>query len=233
MPTVRVDDLTMYYERHGAGAPLLLIGGLGGDLTMLDALVRRLARRHEVIVFDNRGAGRTDQPDTPYTVELLTRDAAGLLAALHVPRAHLLGISMGGRIALELALSRPELVDHLVLVSTAATGRGRLTVSAPMRLVGVLKRLGVIRRRHPQSAAAFGRQLAASIGYDAADRLHLVRAPTLILHGRRDRSIPVGLAERLHQGVPGSRLRLFPGGHLFFLLGQRERALDEVERFLS
>ncbi|MDH6120387.1 3-oxoadipate enol-lactonase [Kitasatospora sp. GAS204A] len=233
VPTVQVGELDVYYEVHGSGPPLLLIGGLGADLTLFAPLTERLVQRYQVIVFDNRGAGRSGKPDQPYSIPLMADDAIGLLDALGIARAHLLGVSMGGRIALEIAIGRPERVDRLVLVASSAAGRGRLTVSWPMRLLGMAKRLGLVRREHAQPDYAFRRQLAASVGYSALDRLGGVRAPTLILHGRQDRSMPLDAARATGAGIAGARLELFDGGHLFFLLAQRAAVLDRVERFLS
>jgi len=98
-----------------------------------------------VVAFDNRGAGRTDRPDAPYTIAMMAGDAAGLMDALSIERAHILGISMGGRIALELALSCPARVGKLVLVSTSAAGRGKVTMSWPVRLLLPLKWAGLLR----------------------------------------------------------------------------------------
>ncbi len=118
MPTVRANGIMIYYEMHGAGEPLLLIGGLGADITLLRLLIASLSPRHQVIAFDNRGAGRSDKPDLPYTIAMLASDTADLLEALGVRGADVAGISMGGKIALELALSYPHLVGRLVLIST-------------------------------------------------------------------------------------------------------------------
>jgi len=233
MPAARVNGITMYYEQHGAGEPLLLINGLGADITLLAPLIAWFARSHQVVAFDNRGAGRTDKPDAPYTIELMARDAAALMDVLSLERAAVLGISMGGRIALELALSCPGRVAGLVLVSTSAAKRGKVTLSWPMRLLLPLRWLGLLRGKYPQPRYAWLRQRQASVSYDASGRLGDIRAPALILHGRRDRSMPVELAERMHAGIPGSRIELFRGGHMFFLFGERQRFFDEAGRFLA
>lgn len=120
MPTVKVNDIQMYYEIHGEGKPLLLIGGLGLDLSELQSMSGWLAQRYQVIVFDNRGAGRTDKSDVPYSIEMMAEDTAELMKALAIERASLLGISMGGKIALDLALRYPGRVEKLILVSTSA-----------------------------------------------------------------------------------------------------------------
>jgi len=120
MPIVKANDIQMYYEIHGEGRSLVLIGGPGFDLSDLQRISSWLAQRYQVIVFDNRGAGRTDKPDIPYSMEMMDEDTAALLKALAIERASLLGISMGGKIALALALRYPERVEKLILVSTSA-----------------------------------------------------------------------------------------------------------------
>src|ERR1700731_3998370 len=99
MPYVKANDIQMYYEIHGDGEPLMLILGLATDLSEWRAIIHWLAQRYKVLAFDNRGVGRTDKPDTPYSIEMMARDTAGLLQTLGIEQAHLLGISMGGRIA--------------------------------------------------------------------------------------------------------------------------------------
>jgi pimeloyl-ACP methyl ester carboxylesterase len=135
MPSVQVNDIAIYYELHGAGEPLVLINGLAADVSEYGDMIRWLAKRFTVLAFDNRGAGRTDKPHTPYSIEQMAADTAGLMQALGMKQAHVLGISMGGRIALALTLWHPGLVNRLVLVSTSAQGvrRGRR-----LRLLGVV-----------------------------------------------------------------------------------------------
>src|SRR5512146_1889888 len=109
MPTAKVNDITMYYEIQGEGEPLVLIAGLRLDIAEYNGIDSWLAQKYQVVAFDNRGAGRTDKPDIPYSIEMMADDIAGLLYALGVKQAHIIGISMGGRIALALALQHPEL----------------------------------------------------------------------------------------------------------------------------
>ncbi|HLH62615.1 MAG TPA: alpha/beta hydrolase [Ktedonobacteraceae bacterium] len=124
MPTVRVNDIDMYYEIHGAGEPLVLIAGLNSDHAMYRGVLPQLAAKYRVIAFDNRGVGQTDKPDIPYSIEMMANDTAGLLQALDITRAHILGTSMGGRIAVALTLKHPDLVKSLILVSTVMTMKG-------------------------------------------------------------------------------------------------------------
>ena len=120
MPTTERDGTSLYYEVHGDGEPLLCIMGLGGNLHFWEFQIAALAAHHRVIAFDNRGAGRSDKPPGPYTIPILADDAIAVLDAVGVPRAHVLGISMGGMIAQDLALRYPDRVGALVLACTFA-----------------------------------------------------------------------------------------------------------------
>lgn len=231
MPTIHVNGINLYYEIHGAGAPpLVLIGGLGTDLSEWESLTRPLAEHRQVIAFDNRGAGRSDKPDQPYTIEQMAGDAAGLLGAVGLARADVLGISMGGRIALALALAHPEMVNRLVLVSTSARVGKRPWWFG---LTTLLSSSPLFRSKYPQPREALLRQLHASSSYNCAARLGEIHTPALILHGKRDRTAPFALAEEMHEGIAGSRLVAFDGGHLFLLFRERRRFLETVTAFLD
>ena len=199
----------MYYEIHGEGEPLVLIGGLANDITDYTdhtKIISGLSQRYKVITFDNRGAGRTDKPDIPYSIEMMADDTAGLMQAIGIKQAHIVGISMGGRIALEMALRHPEMVKKLVLVSTAArvikTWRRHL-------LFDILSRIPIFRGKYPQPHYAFVRQREASSSYDCTDELPELRVPTVILHGRTDKVSQFKLAEEMHALIPNSRLLTF------------------------
>jgi pimeloyl-ACP methyl ester carboxylesterase len=120
MPRIRIHDADLYYEQHGEGPPLVLIGGLGVNLTYWATTVEALSRRHSILVYDHRGAGRSDASPGPYGIEALADDLLALLDALEISQAHLLGHSMGGFVALHLAAHHPERVSRLVLYSTSA-----------------------------------------------------------------------------------------------------------------
>ena len=120
MPVLRANGIQIYFEEHGSGEPLLLIMGWGGNAATWKPQLPGLAERYRVILFDNRGAGRTSAPDEPYTIRQMAGDTLALLDVLAVPRAHVFGISMGGMIAQEIALEQPERIASLVLGCTSA-----------------------------------------------------------------------------------------------------------------
>ena len=230
MPTVRVNDIDMYYEIHGEGEPVVLIAGLNSDHTLYREIIPRLAESYKVVAFDNRGVGQTDKPDIPYSIEMMAEDTAGLLNALGIEQAHLLGTSMGGRIATALALRHPQQVKSLILVSTIVKSLKGTPMTWPRLRVNLMLKIPMIRGPHPYYAVA--RQLEASRTYDCMDRLNEIHVPTLILHGKKDKTAPYRLAEAMHTGIKGSQMITFHGGHLFFILRQKQ-CIDAITDFFN
>ena len=122
MPKVKVNGIDIYYEEHGSGEPVVMIGGLGADTTLWSKQVPAFSERFRVVVFDNRGSGQSDKPDKPYSIPMFAADTVGLMQALGIERAHVVGASLGGLVAQELVLTHPEMVDRLVLVCTTSNG---------------------------------------------------------------------------------------------------------------
>ena len=124
MPRVKVNDIQTYYEVKGKGFPLVMIQGAGGYIEGWDPrLVEGLSKHFKLILFDNRGAGRTETSNREYTIRLFADDTAGLMDTLGISKAHILGMSMGGAVAQELVLNYPEKVSKLVLCSTYSKWR--------------------------------------------------------------------------------------------------------------
>jgi len=255
MPKVRVNDIQMYYELYGEGFPLVMIHGLGANLDWWEPrMVGELSKRFTTVTFDNRGAGRTDVSDRSYTIRLFADDTAGLMDALGISRAHVLGISMGGRIAQELTLDYPEKVEKLVLCSATCGGKESVPASEEVRRMLAADRSAAARaaitedfvRRNPDlvqalrqrvlrapiSDEAYRRQMNASLESHTYDRLRQIRVPTLILHGRKDVLFPPENGRILAEAIPSAKLvYLERSGHA--LLEEMEEVIDAVVGFLG
>ncbi len=233
---VRARDISMHYIEAGAGPPLLLIMGLGGDHTAWGFQTPAFAEHYRVIAFDNRGAGQTDQPDVPYTSRQMAEDTAGLMAALGIEAAHVCGASLGGMIAQELALSHPRRVLTLQLHCTLARpDRYLLALGASWReMRATLSREAFTRalalwlfspatfqtrpelvetvvqtslaNPYPASQTGFARQGEAVAGHDTLDRLHQIRCPTLITVGADDILVPPRFSRTIHERIPHAEL---------------------------
>ncbi len=131
MPYQTVNGIRIFYEEQGEGKPLILINGLAFPMDLWFAQIRELSRDFRVIALDNRGIGRSDKPNIEYSIAMMAADAVGLLAALNIDKTHVAGLSMGGFIAQEIALSYPDIVSRLVLVATGMGGARSLALGKP------------------------------------------------------------------------------------------------------
>jgi pimeloyl-ACP methyl ester carboxylesterase len=122
MPIAKVGDINVYYETHGKGEPLVLIYGYAGDSGLWFRQIPILSKKYRVVAFDNRGVGRSDKPNVPYTMAMMAGDIAGLLDVIGIDAAHIFGISMGGMIAQHFALNYPHRVISLILGCTFCGG---------------------------------------------------------------------------------------------------------------
>jgi 3-oxoadipate enol-lactonase len=122
VPKAKVHEINIYYKVHGQGEPLVLIMGLAGIQKAWIFQIRAFKKYYQVITFDSRGTGKTGKPSEPYTVKMMAEDTIGLMDYLRVDKAHILGISLGGMIAQEMAINYPERVRSLILASTTAGG---------------------------------------------------------------------------------------------------------------
>ena len=234
--------MNIKWESTGEGSPLLLIQGLGYGRWGWEPIVPGLAARHRVVSFDNRGIGESDKPPGPYTAAQMAEDARQVLDEAGIERAHVLGASLGGMIAQELAVSAPERVDRLVLCCTTPGGPAtvpmpevtmRLFAEAPSLAPEVALRrfvenalgsdpppelvdeLFARRVANPPDPAGWQAQAAAGMGFEGVEAE--ISAPTLILGGTADNVVDQRNAEVLAARIPGARVELLTGaGHLFF-----------------
>jgi 3-oxoadipate enol-lactonase len=263
MPIAQVDDIRMYYEIHGDGPPLLLIYGLAGRGRGFRDQIPALSAHFRTIVFDNRGVGETDQPDTPYSISGMADDAAGLLDALRIESAHVFGISMGGMIAQEFALRHPGRLRKLALGCTHS-GVRHCTPSPPW-VTAIFKSLAgkpreqVVRECIPfnfsprtqehrkdliedffpvmrdnlQTASAYVLQWNAVRGFDTHDRLSRIAAPTLVLTGADDALIPPANSRSLAERIPNARLMEFPDAGHLFFVECASEVNESLIQFFS
>ncbi len=129
MPKIKTNNIELYYETHGTGKPLALISGLGYPLWQWHKMIPFLSEHFQVIAFDNRGVGQSDKPAGPYSAQMLAADTAGLLDALGIEKAIVMGHSMGGFIAQAMALDFPSKVEKLILCSTNFGGPHHIPVT--------------------------------------------------------------------------------------------------------
>lgn len=232
MPYADVGDIRLHYETHGEGPPVILIPGLGADTRLFANVIPLLASRYRVVALDPRGGGRSDKPTGGYTIEQMADDVTGLFAALCIAKADVVGYSMGGKIALRLAASHPELVDHLVLVATAASPLVTRRFSLRWLMTDAVPGLPLFRMLDRQPSHAFEAQRRASRTFDGRGLLAAVKADTLIIRARRDRIVPGSDAYELRK-IPGSSTVDLPGGHLTLALLHGRVLAEAISSFLS
>ncbi len=122
MPKVTIGDIQIYYEDYGQGPPLIMTLGLGQDITTWNFQISELSKHLKLIVFDNRDSGKSSRSSQNYTTQIMAQDILGLMDHLEIDRTHLLGTSLGGMIAQQVALMAPERVNSLILASTTSWG---------------------------------------------------------------------------------------------------------------
>lgn len=255
----------LHHLAEGDGEPLLLIQGMSGTHVswgdrFLDALHGHGLR---TIRYDHRGTGRSPRVDGAFSIAELADDAAGLLEQLGLESAHVLGISMGGMVAQELALRHPERIRTLALGCTYCGGPGaELTGEAvAQRLAAALMsgdreralRVGYevnLSPRFREDASRFEAfhamattlpvavdvimlQMQAILGHDTSARLHEIAAPTLVIHGTADEMLPVRNGELIGSLIPGARLELLDGVGHMFWWEEPERSAALVAESLS
>jgi 3-oxoadipate enol-lactonase len=234
--------MNIKWESIGEGPPLLLIQGLGYGRWGWEPIQPGLATRHQVVAFDNRGIGESDKPPGPYTAAQMAGDALGVLDEAGIDRAHVLGASLGGMIAQELAAAAPDRVDKLILCCTTAGGPAALPMpeatvqlfaEAPSLAPEVALRrfienalgadpppqlvdeLFARRTANPPDPAGWQAQAAAGLGFQGVEGE--IAAPTLVLGGTADNVVDHRNADVLAARIPGARVELLAGaGHLFF-----------------
>jgi pimeloyl-ACP methyl ester carboxylesterase len=235
MPTARVNDVELYYEVHGDGEPLLCVMGLAADSLSWALQVPAWSERHRTVIFDNRDVGRSGYVEAAYTVPDMAADALALADELDFDTFHLVGVSMGGAIAQELALAAPERVRTLTLCVTFAgagrwarekarlwardaVGRSREDTVDELLLLCLSEeffenadavafaRQMMLSNAHPQRPEGFARQLQASCRHEARDRLGALSMPVHVVGAEHDILVPVWKSRELADLIPDAKL---------------------------
>jgi 3-oxoadipate enol-lactonase len=258
VPVVSTENATVEYDVRGAGPSLVLINGMGFGRWGFFKQVPALSRHFATITFD-AGEGR----DPEGVIGELAGDVVDLLDHLGVNKAHVLGTSLGGFVAQELALSRPELVGRLVLVSTSHGGGGaeRMSLGAMGRMFGFgafnpkqAARRGLegatsnrYRAENPEeferivekrladspSPASYYEQAKAGARFDDSGEVGHISSPTLVIHGAEDRYVPPSNASALAEAIPNAKLRVLEGAGHLVFVERAAEVNREVVSFLG
>ena len=239
MPFADVRGRRLYWESQGDGEPLVLVIGLSNDHLAWALQVPAFAKHFRTITFDNRDVGQSSYADGPYEIADMAQDVLGLADALELESFHLLGVSMGGTIAQEIALAAPGRIRTLTLgVTWGGSGpwgveRARVWAAAAPRTpreehveflmllslseqfyenpagVALIRRLA-LENPHPQSPEAFARQVEASGRHESRDRLGSLPMPVHVIGAEHDILVPAWKSREIAELVPGSRLTVVP-----------------------
>lgn len=256
MPFATNNGVRIHWQQEGEGTPLLLIMGHRFSSEMWWPVLPAATEKHRVVWFDNRGTGQSDSPATASVAEMVG-DAIAVMDAAGIEAAHVFGVSMGGGIAQQLALTAPERVTSLILgcttIKTEVTpGPGRreaILVRVPVWVYKVVGRKGLWGAAAPKDAVAkdyamlkndkFSPQgvvaQAAGIGAfsmslaDAAT----ISVPTLVQHGTEDKVVPFIAGQQIADTIPGARMSAIEGAGHNYLVCDIDRVNREVLDFLA
>ena len=259
MPIAQINGIQMYYEVQGQGHPLVLIHGLSAASTSRASQVSEFSRSYQVVTMDLRGHGQSDKPEMAYSIDLFARDVVALMDYLGIEQAHVLGASMGGMVAQQLALDYPQRVKRLVL----ADSMSHLDKSLRMKMENgafIAERLGMeaqarnaipwafspsyINEHYAEIMAIVGQiaglpvqsylqSVEALLAYDVRARLGNIAAPTLVIAGDTDILVPRQYADVLCQSIPDCHLVVIEGGSHVVNIEQPEAFNACVLHFLS
>jgi 3-oxoadipate enol-lactonase len=261
MAIAEVNGQRLYYEVHGEGEPLLCVHGLSCDTLAWIPQIQAFAAAHRTVIFDNRDVGQSSMASGDYEIADMARDALALADELDLDSFHLLGISMGGAIAQEIALQAPGRVRTLTLAVTFPAGGAyarRLAEVWGARVKQISReqhidelmllnhsegfydhpemvefvRTAILNNPHPQPPDAFARQLAACSRHDTRDRLGSLTMPTHVIGGEYDILVPVWKSREIAALIPGAKLSVLPEAPHGLSLERSEEFNAAVVEFL-
>ena len=263
MPKTKVRDMEIYYDVHGKGFPLVLIRGLGSNADHWYAQIPAFSSHFSVVTFDNRGIGRSQKTEEPYTISMMAEDTVALMDSIGISRAHVLGISMGGMIAQRVALTYPLKVHGLVLACTHCGGGHAVRTSEEIGKIFVeyiftgsqeaaqkaatclftertlnerpeiIHQYQEVSKKFVPESATLISQWKAVQGHDTWAGLPNIKTPTLVITGSEDILIPPQNSTILAERIPDARLKVIEGGGHQFLVEQAGAFNEAVLDFLG
>ena len=240
MPRIKAGEVNLYYESYGEGDPVLLVPGLGGEGGYWQPQIEPFSKNYRVIIHDHRGTGQSDRPVMEYSVEQMTADVLGLMDALDIESAHLVGHSTGGAIGQIMAIERPERLRSLVISSSwtkadpffircfnvrsellRESGAAAYQHAAPLFLFPswwIRDNADKIAEAEEASVSRFPvpeiglSRIDAIVAFDRRNELSRIRTPTLVICARDDHLTPAYYSEELAEAIPGAELVILERG---------------------
>ncbi|HSX11893.1 MAG TPA: alpha/beta hydrolase [Rhabdochlamydiaceae bacterium] len=263
MPFVKVNDIELYYELQGDGPPLILIAGFAAHSAIWKDYIAPLSKQYQLLIFDNRGAGQSEAPEIPYSIEMMAEDIVALMEALKISNAHFLGLSMGGAIVLQLCIEHPDKVKKAIVAGAFAklpeTAKWQIQASRKLLEAGMPFELflesllpwlfsnaflsdteNVKKQLHqwthnpyPQSPAGYYGQSDAILQLDLRDRLKEIQCKTLVIAGEEDLYIPSSCFHQLMKRIPNAKLAVLKEQAHMFVSERPEEVIKLVKEFLG
>lgn len=238
MPIQTINNIKLYYEQHGQGEDLILIGGLTTNHLVWAGILPALSEKYKILLLDNRGAGQSEVPTKSYTIKDMANDVIALMDHLNIKQAHVLGHSMGGMILQQLLLDHPERIKKAIISNSSPNipliGMIAMWSSAKLTAAGVkidiilenilpwlfsseyLSQLNVpelialmLQDPYPQTPEGYKGQMHAIEKYDSRDQVHKINHDVLILAGHHDILTPPSCSQHMHREIKSSQLHTF------------------------
>lgn len=262
MPKLKIDNSEIYYREYGSGIPLLLIAGLGSDSTSWLPVIINLSKHYRVITFDNRGVGQSTDNNADITIDKMVDDTVSLIEGLLLRNVNVLGHSMGGMIAMKLAIDHPELVNNLILAATCTKINARntnlFTDMVSYLRSGMDKRLWLrnlyywifspaffndnqlldqvvnmaINYRFPQSDDSFENQVNAILSFDCSNEIDRIKSKTLLMFGNEDLLFPQSEVENVMSKIPRSSVVTISNAAHSICMDNPQEFIERVVNFL-
>jgi pimeloyl-ACP methyl ester carboxylesterase len=243
MPIAKANGININYKVEGHGDPLVMIMGFSSGRSQWSSQIPFFKKYYKVVTFDNRGVGKSDKPEGSYSTKMMADDTVKLMDHLEIKKARIIGASMGGMIAQELAINYPKRVSKLVLACTYAlkddingdtAEQAELVHLSPQKMAAGMVKLAVNNRFNQfvfgtlamilsnfmsvSSKTGLKGQTEACNTHDTLDRLSSIKAPTLVIVGTKDRLIKPISSEVISRNIPGAKLKEVEGGsHMFYM----------------